>query len=72
MDEKDVFTRYLQAWDGKDPWKSSLDGALRDARVTMEHGEALSPATLDEHEADTFAEHEFVNMLSPWSSSLAL
>jgi DDE family transposase len=32
----------------------------------------LSPATLDEHEADTFAEHEFVNMLSPWSSSLAL
>jgi hypothetical protein len=29
---------------------------------------ALSPATLDEHEADTFGEHEFVNVLSPWPS----
>ena len=28
----------------------------------------LSPATLDEHEADTLREHEFVNVLSPWSS----
>jgi hypothetical protein len=28
----------------------------------------LSPATLDEHEADTFGEHEFVNVLSPWPS----
>jgi hypothetical protein len=30
--------------------------------------EGLSPATLDEHEADTFGEHEFVNVLSPWPS----
>jgi hypothetical protein len=28
----------------------------------------VSPATLDEHEADTFGEHEFVNVLSPWPS----
>ncbi len=28
----------------------------------------MSPATLDEHEADTFREHQFVNVLSPWSS----
>jgi hypothetical protein len=26
----------------------------------------LSPARLDEHEADTFREHVLVNMLSPW------
>jgi hypothetical protein len=25
----------------------------------------LSPATLDEHQADTFGEHVFVNVLSP-------
>jgi hypothetical protein len=31
----------------------------------------LSPATLDEHQADTFGEHVFVNVLSPWSSSVA-
>ena len=31
-------------------------------------GLRLSPATLDEHEADTLREHEFVNVLSPWSS----
>jgi hypothetical protein len=31
----------------------------------------LSPATLDEHEADTFREHGFVNVLSPWSSSVS-
>jgi hypothetical protein len=29
----------------------------------------VSPATLDEHEADTLREHVFVNVLSPWSSS---
>jgi putative transposase len=28
----------------------------------------VSPATLDEHEADTFREHQFVNVLSPRSS----
>jgi hypothetical protein len=28
----------------------------------------MSPATLDEHEADTFGEHVFMNLLSPWSS----
>jgi hypothetical protein len=26
---------------------------------------SLSPATLDEHQADTFGEHVFVNVLSP-------
>ena len=31
----------------------------------------MSPAMLDDHEGDTFAEHEFVIMLSPWWSSLA-
>jgi hypothetical protein len=31
----------------------------------------VSPATLDEHEADTFREHVFVNVLSPWSSLVA-
>lgn len=31
----------------------------------------MSPARLDEHEGDRFGEHEFVNMLSPWWSSLA-
>jgi hypothetical protein len=31
----------------------------------------VSPATLDEHEADTFLEHQFVNVLSPWSSLVA-
>jgi hypothetical protein len=31
----------------------------------------VSPATLDEHQADTFGEHVFVNVLSPWSSSVA-
>jgi hypothetical protein len=31
----------------------------------------VSPATLDEHEADTFREHDFVNVLSPWSSLVA-
>jgi hypothetical protein len=25
-------------------------------------------ATLDEHKGDTLREHEFVNVLSPWSS----
>jgi hypothetical protein len=25
-------------------------------------------ATLDEHDGDTLREHEFVNVLSPWSS----
>ena len=28
----------------------------------------LSPATLNDHEGVTLREHEFVNMLSPWSS----
>jgi hypothetical protein len=28
----------------------------------------LSPATLDDHEGVTLREHEFVNVLSPWSS----
>jgi len=28
--------------------------------------ELVSPARLDEHEADTFREHVLVNMLSPW------
>jgi hypothetical protein len=29
------------------------------------------PATLDEDEDDTMSEHHFVNMLSPWWSSVA-
>jgi len=33
---------------------------------------ALSAATFDGHEDDTFHEHEFVNMVSPsWTSAVA-
>jgi DNA replication protein DnaC len=31
---------------------------------------SLSPATFDEHQGDTMADHRFVNVLSPSSSSL--
>ena len=30
------------------------------------NGTCLSPARLDEHEADKFREHVLVNVLSPW------
>jgi hypothetical protein len=46
MNELETITRYLEEWDGKSEWKSSLEAALRDARVTMEHGQALWLATL--------------------------
>jgi len=35
-------------------------------RNTDTEARRMSPARLDEHEADTFREHVLVNMLSPW------
>jgi len=55
-----------------------LNGRLRVPRRAVERlmegiapAAPVSPATLDEHQADTFGEHVFVNVLSPWSSSVA-
>ena len=39
--------------------------------LTEESWSGLSPATIDEHEADALLEHEIVTVLSPWSSLLA-
>jgi hypothetical protein len=52
------------------PWESGMDNSPswdQPLSVVPE----VSPATLDEHQADTFGEHVFVNVLSPWSSSVA-
>jgi hypothetical protein len=56
------------------PWESARRSfylvpkrSLDDDRLEL----YVSPATLDEHEADTFREHDFVNVLSPWSSLVA-
>jgi hypothetical protein len=51
----------------------TLGSLLRRAFLdpAFEQRDPLSPATLDEHQADTFGEHVFVNVLSPWSSSVA-
>jgi hypothetical protein len=39
--------------------------------VLVERVGHVLPATLDEDEDDTMSEHHFVNMLSPWWSSVA-
>jgi len=40
--------------------------------ATSPVGDAVSAATFDGHEDDTFHEHEFVNMVSPsWTSAVA-
>ena len=46
----------------------SLEGCLiwsRPAEWIPQNNAYVSPATLDDHEGDTFGEHEFVTMLSP-------
>jgi hypothetical protein len=50
--------------------KSGQPGNTRPLSIPCAR-DRVSPATLDEHEADTFLEHQFVNVLSPWSSLVA-
>jgi hypothetical protein len=40
-------------------------GAHHNKAVCIVASHLVSPATLDEHQADTFGEHVFVNVLSP-------